>query len=128
MTSRSYSDRTLKILWARAAGRCALPGCRREVIADAKLWRTRQPLHCKTLWLELMVINARRGVSGCQEENFAASLRYLRDNTLGARIEDPSNSNIVISDDASQDTELRVALAANEASDATYSLEVFESK
>lgn len=35
MTSRSYSDRTLKILWGRAGGRCALPDCRREVFVDA---------------------------------------------------------------------------------------------
>lgn len=34
-SSRSYSDRTLKILWGRAAGRCALPNCRIELLADA---------------------------------------------------------------------------------------------
>jgi hypothetical protein len=33
--SRSYSDRTLKLLWGRAAGRCAMPECRVEVFADA---------------------------------------------------------------------------------------------
>jgi len=32
---RSYSDRTLKILWGRAAGRCAVPNCRIEVLVDA---------------------------------------------------------------------------------------------
>ena len=34
-SSRSYSDRTLKILWGRAAGRCALQNCRIEVLVDA---------------------------------------------------------------------------------------------
>ena len=34
-TQRSYSDRTLKILWGRAAGRCALPDCRIDVLVDA---------------------------------------------------------------------------------------------
>jgi hypothetical protein len=34
-TTRSYSPRTLKILWGRAAGRCAMPECRVEVFADA---------------------------------------------------------------------------------------------
>jgi len=34
-TSRSYSDRTLKILWGRAAARCAVPTCRVELLADA---------------------------------------------------------------------------------------------
>lgn len=34
-SSRSYSDRTLKILWGRAAGRCAVPECRIELFADA---------------------------------------------------------------------------------------------
>lgn len=34
-SSRSYSDRTLKILWGRAAGRCAAPDCRIELLADA---------------------------------------------------------------------------------------------
>jgi SMODS-associated and fused to various effectors sensor domain len=34
-TSRNYSDRTLKILWGRAAGRCAVPSCRIDLITDA---------------------------------------------------------------------------------------------
>jgi len=34
-SSRNYSDRTLKILWGRAAGRCAVPECRIELFADA---------------------------------------------------------------------------------------------
>jgi len=34
-SSRSYSNRTLKILWGRAAGRCALPTCRLELFVDA---------------------------------------------------------------------------------------------
>jgi hypothetical protein len=35
MTSRSYTDRTLKLLWGRSAGRCAIPDCRIELFADA---------------------------------------------------------------------------------------------
>ena len=31
---RSYTPRTLKILWGRAAGRCAMPDCRAELLAD----------------------------------------------------------------------------------------------
>ena len=34
-TSRSYTDRTLKLLWGRAAGRCAMPECRIELFAEA---------------------------------------------------------------------------------------------
>jgi hypothetical protein len=34
-TSRNYSQRTLKLLWGRAAGRCAIPECRLELFADA---------------------------------------------------------------------------------------------
>lgn len=34
-SARSYSHRTLKILWGRAAGRCAVPECRAELIVDA---------------------------------------------------------------------------------------------
>jgi hypothetical protein len=34
-SSRSYSDRTLKILWGRAAGRCAVADCRMEIYLDA---------------------------------------------------------------------------------------------
>lgn len=34
-TSRHYSDRTLKLLWGRAAGRCAMPECRVELFAEA---------------------------------------------------------------------------------------------
>jgi hypothetical protein len=32
---RTYSDRTLKLLWGRSAGRCAMPECRMEVFAEA---------------------------------------------------------------------------------------------
>lgn len=32
--SRSYSHQTLKLLWGRAAGRCAVPTCRVNLIAD----------------------------------------------------------------------------------------------
>jgi hypothetical protein len=34
-TKRSYTDRTLKLLWGRAAGRCAMTDCRIDVFADA---------------------------------------------------------------------------------------------
>ena len=34
-TKRNYSDRTLKMLWGRAAGRCAMPECRIELYAEA---------------------------------------------------------------------------------------------
>lgn len=33
--SRKYSARTLKMLWGRAAGRCAIPSCRIELFCDA---------------------------------------------------------------------------------------------
>ena len=33
--SRNYSDLTLKLLWGRAAGRCAMPTCRMQLTADA---------------------------------------------------------------------------------------------
>ena len=32
---RRYSERTLKILWGRAAGRCAVPECRLELFKEA---------------------------------------------------------------------------------------------
>lgn len=35
MPARNYSDRTLKLLWGRAGGRCAMPECRAELLADA---------------------------------------------------------------------------------------------
>lgn len=34
-SARNYSDRTLKILWGRAAGRCAVTTCRVELIIDS---------------------------------------------------------------------------------------------
>jgi hypothetical protein len=33
--SRSYTARTLKLLWGRSGGRCAIPECRVELIVDA---------------------------------------------------------------------------------------------
>jgi len=32
---RSYTERTLKLLWGRAAGRCAMPECRMDLVVDA---------------------------------------------------------------------------------------------
>lgn len=32
--TRSYSDRTLKLLWGRAAGRCSVPACRVELYVE----------------------------------------------------------------------------------------------
>jgi hypothetical protein len=37
-TSRAYSDRTLKILWGRSAGRCAVPDCRVELLVEQTEW------------------------------------------------------------------------------------------
>jgi hypothetical protein len=34
-SGRNYSPRTIKILWGRAAGRCAVPTCRVELFAEA---------------------------------------------------------------------------------------------
>lgn len=34
-SGRNYTQRTLKILWGRAAGRCAVPSCRVELYVDA---------------------------------------------------------------------------------------------
>lgn len=33
-SARRYSDRTLKVLWGRSAGRCAVPECRSELFVD----------------------------------------------------------------------------------------------
>lgn len=35
MPARNYSNRTLKLLWGRSAGRCAIPECRTELFAEA---------------------------------------------------------------------------------------------
>jgi 5-methylcytosine-specific restriction endonuclease McrA len=35
-SKRSYSHQTLKVLWGRAAGRCASPECRIDLVVDAK--------------------------------------------------------------------------------------------
>lgn len=34
-SARYYSDRTIKILWGRSAGRCSVPTCRVDVLIDA---------------------------------------------------------------------------------------------
>ena len=34
-SARTYSQRTLKILWGRAAGRCAMPECRLDLLVEA---------------------------------------------------------------------------------------------
>jgi hypothetical protein len=98
---------------------------RRDAIRLMKLWKLRAGLRCKTLWLELMVMDACLGCRGGLEQQVLASLGYLRDHALGARVIDPANSHNVISDDVTAQQKLLVAREAQAALDARTWQEVF---
>ena len=83
-----------------------------------KLWRNQQNLDFPSFYLELSVIRA-LGVArpsptpGTWAGNLWAVFKYLRDNVVDARIEDPGNTNNTISDDLN-DSEKRLIKAAAE--------------
>jgi hypothetical protein len=101
---------------------------RRDAIRLVKLWKARHGIDCKTFWLELLIIEGCKGVSGGLEQELLAAFRYLGDRALTARVLDPANSNNVISDDVPRATKLLVAQAAQAAIGARYWSEVFNPK
>jgi hypothetical protein len=78
-----------------------------------KVWRNLHNLEFPSFYLELSVINA---LKGCMPFRLASNiirvLGYLSDDFVDARIEDPANSNNVVSDDLTREERLEVAKAA----------------
>jgi hypothetical protein len=89
---------------------------RRDAIRLMKLWRKRKNVPIKkSLVLELATIE---GCKGCRTNDLGdqvwSALQYLRDTFPKARIEDPANTNNVISDDIPSQDKLAIQrIAAN---------------
>jgi len=67
-----------------------------------KIWRDIHKLDFPSFYLELTVIDALYNkISGDLANNFHAVLMHIRDNLRTSRVEDPSNSNNVVSADLS---------------------------
>lgn len=86
-----------------------------------KLWRDQQGLDFPSFYLELAVIRA-LGVAtpampatGTWGGNLGTVFRYLCDSFVDARIEDPANSDNVISDDLSANDKASIKAAAGRA-------------
>ncbi|MBD7971238.1 nucleotidyltransferase domain-containing protein [Paenibacillus gallinarum] len=65
-----------------------------------KIWRKLHKLDFPSIYLELTVIEALKGISkDTPANNFLLLLDYLRDEFIDKRVVDPANSNNIISDD-----------------------------
>jgi len=78
-----------------------------------KIWRELHRLEFPSLYLELMVIRALHGrATGQPAKNFWAALEYFHDHMTSTRIEDPANSNNILSDDLTDAEKRAVAATA----------------
>lgn len=84
-------------------------------IRASKIWRELHRLEFPSLYLELMVIRALHGrATGQPAKNFCSALECFRDQLTSARIEDPANSNNILSDDLTDAEKRAVAAAARD--------------
>lgn len=90
-----------------------------------KLWRDQQSLDFPSFYLELTVISALGVASpikaggGSWPYNLTFIFKYLRDSFIDARVEDPANSNNIISDDLGKAEKEAIRDAADRALRAT---------
>jgi hypothetical protein len=86
-----------------------------------KLWNVRHSLGVRSFALELLTIRALKGsqVSG-YDEKLLSIFSFLKENIKTIRLEDPANSNNIITDLISTATKQRVADQAQAALDAQY--------
>jgi hypothetical protein len=77
----------------------ALSNCQ-PTIRILKLWRDQKALDFPSFYLELMVIEALKGVPLTDlSARVVHAVAYLRDNILISRVVDPANTNNIVSDD-----------------------------
>jgi hypothetical protein len=88
---------------------------RQNEIILTKLWRELHGLDFPSIYLELTVIEALKYRNvGDLANNFFAVLTYLRDQFTSKKVEDPSNSNNIISDTLYQTEKTTIATKARE--------------
>jgi hypothetical protein len=78
-----------------------------------KLWRNQRRLDFPSFYLELTVIQALAGrKTASLSANVRTVLEYLRDRFANARVEDPANTNNILSDELSSTAKQTIATAA----------------
>jgi hypothetical protein len=108
---RRKADTWTKTNVATHAWHVSISG-RTEEIRIIKLWRDQLSLEWPSFYLELTVIRALRlSAFGDLAENVSKVFEFLRDDFLNARIEDPANSNNIISDDLNVAEKSRIKAA-----------------
>jgi hypothetical protein len=86
---------------------------RLDEIRALKLWRLNHKLDFPSFYLEMTVMQALKGRSTSQlADNVWAALQYIRDNLETARVEDPANTNNLVSDDLTPFEKSLIASAA----------------
>lgn len=88
-----------------------------DVIKISKLWRSRNNITLRTFLLELLVIECLKGSRSKDnlQYSFKNFLEYLRDNISDVRLEDPANTNNVVSANWSDGERQVISLKAKEA-------------
>ncbi|CRX38203.1 nucleotidyltransferase [Estrella lausannensis] len=84
------------------------------IIKLLKLWRVKKQVPFKkSFLLEIMAINGceGKGYNDYQDQFFTA-LRYIRDNILTCKIQDPANSNNFLTDDLTPEARIKIRDAA----------------
>lgn len=82
------------------------------VVRLLKIWKVRHNLNVGSFVLELATDRALRGNRGDLENRFLTVLQFLRDRFTTVRLEDPANSNNIITDSLSASTKASVQQAA----------------
>ena len=83
---------------------------RSREIRSLKIWRNLHKLDFPSFYLELTVIEALKGRSTMSlADNVLIALNYIKLHLSSARVEDPANSNNVISDDLSYSAKYAIA-------------------
>lgn len=86
-------------------------GRTREIRA-IKIWRKNHGLDFPSFYLELTVLDALAGCGWNLANNVQRALAYIAENLPTARVEDPANTNNVISDDLTHAEKLAIAAQA----------------
>lgn len=87
---------------------------RLDEIKLTKIWRNLNNLDFPSFYLELIVLRALNGAYRSQlAKNFYSVLEFLQNYLVNTRIEDPSNSNNIISDDLSTSAKQIIVNAAS---------------
>lgn len=94
---------------------------RLDEIRILKLWRGQKGLDFPSFYLELTVIEALRTVYyGSLAANVRMVFEYLRDCFMTARVQDPANTNNILSDELTQEAKMAIKRTAIQALSAQY--------